>query len=178
MQLKLVYLKLDSNMGFPGGSDGKIICPPYGTPGFNPWVGKISWKREWQLTLVFLPEESYGQRSLGGYSPWGRKESDMTERLIDTHTLPSVFLCVHPVVFKIQPPVLRPENCWWLQSNLNKDVCRALFYNILFIHFLCIGSIHFLESKTMWLMKSSNMLILFLLIPSSLSTGKYRFINS
>ena len=30
---------------------------------------------------VFLPEESHGQRSLEGYSPWGRKGSDMTERL-------------------------------------------------------------------------------------------------
>ena len=32
-------------------------------------------------TLVFLPGESYGQKSLVDYSPWGRKESDMTERL-------------------------------------------------------------------------------------------------
>ena len=30
---------------------------------------------------VFFPEEFHGQRSLAGYSPWGRKESDMTERL-------------------------------------------------------------------------------------------------
>ena len=36
-------------------------------------------------TPVFLPEESHKQRSLEGYSPWGRKESDMTERLT-THT--------------------------------------------------------------------------------------------
>ena len=33
----------------------------------------------WQPTPVFLPRESYGQRSLAGYSPWGRKESDTTE---------------------------------------------------------------------------------------------------
>ena len=45
---------------------------------FNPWVRKIPWRRAWQPTLVFL-SESYGQRSLAGYSPWGRKESDMTE---------------------------------------------------------------------------------------------------
>ena len=32
-------------------------------------------------TLVFLPREFYGQRSLAGYSPWGCKESDTTERL-------------------------------------------------------------------------------------------------
>ena len=39
------------------------------------------WRRTWQPTPVFLPGESHGQRILVGYSPWGRKESDMTERL-------------------------------------------------------------------------------------------------
>ena len=39
----------------------------------DPWSGK------WQLTPVFLPGGSHGQRSLTGYSPWGFKESDMTE---------------------------------------------------------------------------------------------------
>ena len=38
-------------------------------------------KRKWQSTPVLLPGKSHGQRSLVGYSPWGRKESDMTERL-------------------------------------------------------------------------------------------------
>ena len=42
--------------------------------GFNPWVGKIPWRREWQPTPVFLPGES-----LVGYSPWGHKELDTTE---------------------------------------------------------------------------------------------------
>ena len=49
---------------------------------FDPWVGKIPWRRTWQPTPVFLPGESHGQRSLVGYGPWDRKESDMTERLI------------------------------------------------------------------------------------------------
>ena len=44
---------------------------------FHPWVGKILWRREWQPTPVFLPGEPHGQRSLVGYSPWGRKELDM-----------------------------------------------------------------------------------------------------
>ena len=38
---------------------------------FDPWVGKIPWRRKWQSPLVFLPGESRGQRSLVGYSPWG-----------------------------------------------------------------------------------------------------------
>ena len=41
--------------------------------GFNPWVWKISRRKKWQLTLVFLPEGSHRQRSLEGYSPWARK---------------------------------------------------------------------------------------------------------
>ena len=42
---------------------------------------KIPWRREWQPTPVFLPGEFHGQKSLVGHSPWGRKESDMTEGL-------------------------------------------------------------------------------------------------
>ena len=38
-------------------------------------------RRQWQPTSVLLPGESYGWRSLVGCSPWGREESDMTERL-------------------------------------------------------------------------------------------------
>jgi len=44
-------------------------------PGFDPWVGKIPWRREWKAMPVFLPGKSHGQRSLVGYSPWGCKES-------------------------------------------------------------------------------------------------------
>ena len=49
--------------------------------GLDPWVRKIPWRRAWQPTPVFLPGESYGQRSLAGSSPSGPKELDMTERL-------------------------------------------------------------------------------------------------
>ena len=44
--------------------------------GFNPWVGEIPWRRERLPTTVFCPGELHGQ-----YSPWGHKESDMTEQL-------------------------------------------------------------------------------------------------
>ena len=53
-------------------------------PGFNPWVKKSHWRREWQTIPVFLPGEFHGQRSLAGHSLWGRKESDMTEQLTFT----------------------------------------------------------------------------------------------
>ena len=49
--------------------------------GFDPWVGKIPWRRESLPTPVFLSREFHGQRSLGGYSSWGCKESNTTEGL-------------------------------------------------------------------------------------------------
>ena len=62
----------------PPGRENKLQC---GRPRFNPWVGKILWRRKWQPTPVLLPGKSFGQRSMVGYSPRGHKESDTTERL-------------------------------------------------------------------------------------------------
>ena len=50
-------------------------------PRFNPWLGKIPWRREWLPTPVFLPGEFHEWRSLVGYNPWGCRESDITEQL-------------------------------------------------------------------------------------------------
>ena len=50
---------------------------------------RISWRRKWQPTPVFLPGKSHGQRSLAGYSPRGRRESDTIERM-RIHALSSV----------------------------------------------------------------------------------------
>ena len=63
--------------GFLGGSGRKNLFANAGDPGFDPRIGKIPWRRQWQPTPVFLPREFHGQRSLVGYSPWGHKESDM-----------------------------------------------------------------------------------------------------
>ena len=51
---------------------------------FNPWVGKIPWRRAWQPNLVYLPGESHGQRGLAGYTLWSHKELDITE--VTEHT--------------------------------------------------------------------------------------------
>ena len=56
-----------------GGSSGKVNCLQCRRPGFNPWVPEIPWRRKWQPTPV-------------GYSPWGCKASDTTER--QTRDLP------------------------------------------------------------------------------------------
>ena len=59
----------------PGGSDGKASVYNVGDlgsiPGFDPWVGKIPWRREKLLMPVFWPGKFHGL-----YRPWGRKESD------------------------------------------------------------------------------------------------------
>ena len=52
----------NADLGFHSGSDGKkSICDARDIRhGFNPWVGKILWRKEWQSTPVFLPGKSYG----------------------------------------------------------------------------------------------------------------------
>ena len=54
------------NQGFPGSSAGKESACMCGRPEFNPWVGKVSWRRERLPTPVFWPGEFHGL-----YSPWG-----------------------------------------------------------------------------------------------------------
>ena len=69
---------------FPGGSgDKELACQwrRHKRCGFNPRVRKILWRRAGKLIPVFSPGKFHGQRSLVSYSPWGHKESDMTEQL-------------------------------------------------------------------------------------------------
>ena len=61
---------------------------------FDPWVGKIAWRRERQPTPVFFPGEFRGQRRLAGYSPWGCKESYMTKHNIEqSHCKDAALTC-------------------------------------------------------------------------------------
>ena len=79
-------------LGFPDGTSGKESPSQYRRCkrwGLNPRARKIPWRRKWKPTPEFLPGESHGQRSLEGYSPEGRKESDMTEHI---HTNPHLHL--------------------------------------------------------------------------------------
>ena len=74
-------------LGLPrwlSGKESACQCRRWKRPGFDPWVGKIPWRRKWHPTPVFLPGESHRQRSLAGHSSWGCKESDTTEWL-STH---------------------------------------------------------------------------------------------
>ena len=62
---------------------------------FHSWVGKSPWRRARQPTPVFLPGEFHGQRSLGGYSPWGCKELDMTEATLHA----DIYIYIYAVYF-------------------------------------------------------------------------------
>ena len=70
------------DQGSPG---GLVVRNPFanagntGKHGFDPWVGKVPWRRNWKPTPVSLPGGSHEQRSLAGCSPWGHKESGMAE---------------------------------------------------------------------------------------------------
>ena len=67
----------DCSLQMPGGGSGKepaFRCRKCKRYGFSPWVGKIPRRREWLPTPLFLPEEFQGEKSLVGYSTWGRKE--------------------------------------------------------------------------------------------------------
>ena len=71
--------------------------------------GKISWRREWLPTPVFLPEEFHEQRSLVGYSPWDRKELDITECLTHTHTPHHAHFCWLSL---LPTPPPQPASLW------------------------------------------------------------------
>ena len=71
-----IWDHLQAKGGFPDSLTGKESAFNAGDPEFDPWVGKIPWRREGLPTPIFWPGEFHGL-----YSPWGQKESDMTEWL-------------------------------------------------------------------------------------------------
>ena len=97
-------------VGFLGGTSDKestCQCRKLKRCWFNPWVGKISWRRKWQSTSVLLPGKSHGQRILVGYSPRSCKESETTEGL--THNTQHTHTHTHTLyTLKIQAPTKNP----------------------------------------------------------------------
>ena len=86
-----------------GGSMVKNLpaCRSHRRHGFDPWVGKIPWRREWQSTPVFSPGESPWAEEPGRLQSWGCKESDLIdETYTHTHTHTSVLL---PIITSTQP---------------------------------------------------------------------------
>ena len=97
---------------------------------FDPWVGKIPWRRAWQPTPVFLPGESHGQRSLAGYSPQGHKELNITEAT--GHACTHIYIISQtPLPSRLPHGIEQSSMCYtvgpcWL-SILHKAVCTWPF---------------------------------------------------
>ena len=93
------------------GSEVKVSACNAGDLGSIPGLGR-PWRRKWQPIPVFLPRESHGWSSLVGYTPWGRKESDTTERLhFHFHFLTSVSsLTTSPLLLHTQRPSVHFQN--------------------------------------------------------------------
>ena len=78
-------------LGIPWGLSGKEPTCQCRRHGFNPWVEMMPLRKKWQLTAGVLPGKSHGQKSLAGYSPWSRKQSDTPKRLALSLSLSHLF---------------------------------------------------------------------------------------
>ena len=99
-------------MGFPGGDSGKepaFKCRWHRSCRFDPWVGKIPWRRAWQPTLVFLPGESPWTEEPGGLQSMGSQRvghnwSDLAgtpaHLTVASSWVPS---CTEPMTFTCRP---------------------------------------------------------------------------
>ena len=61
------------------GEESAYQCRRCNRHRFDPWVGKIFWRKAWLPTSELLPGKCHGQKSLVGYHPWGHKELDTAE---------------------------------------------------------------------------------------------------
>ena len=131
--------------GFPGGSVVKN-SPAMRRCRFDPWVGKIPWRREWQPT-PFLPGKSHGQRSLAGYSGWGLKESEVTQQLNNNNgiSLPFKFFRIMPseLCFQLCQPYLK----FYEELSWNQKVKKAFlnYHTTTNLVFLVIVSLKILR---------------------------------
>ena len=127
--------------GFSGGSVIKESTCQCKRRRFDPWIGKIPWRRKWQPTPVFLPGKSHGQKSLVGYSPWGHKESNTTERA-HTHTCLDYSYCFWSLpALHTHPPTHKKINCLFLPQMLLKHTfCWVLWHKNHLSLFLPFGN--------------------------------------
>ena len=121
-----MYLK---ERGLPWLFSGKEPACQCRRCGFNPWVGKIPWRRKWQPAPVFLPGKSHRQRSLAGCSPWGRKESDTTERLNNNNNLNENILNKH-LTFQAGRILMKPKQLDWIQPTFLWQTSEDSLYNL------------------------------------------------
>ena len=101
--------------------------------GFNPWVGKITWRRKWQPTPGFLPGKSHGQRSLSGYSPWGDKRVKHDLAIKQQHLVQNLFyIIVRCIVFSQRASWC--SNHMFSSSHTSRDLFSYQSAVVLFSH--------------------------------------------
>ena len=96
----------------------------------------ISWRRQWHPTPVLLPGKFHGWRSLGGCSPWGRKESDTTERIHFHFSLS----CIgegngNPLRYSCLENPMEGEAWWATVHGVAKSQTRLSDFTFTFFHF-------------------------------------------
>ena len=118
--------------------------------GFDPWVGKIAWRRAWQPTLVLLPGEFHGQRSLVGYSPWGGKRirhnwatnthTQLQNSLAFPSLPPAIGLFAENVLFFTILFLLRI----YLSRDIQKNYCLLKMLKIVPLWWKCMLPVDFI----------------------------------
>ena len=99
------------------------VCLQCRRPRFDPWFWRIPWRRKRQPTPVLLPWKSHKQRSLEGYSPWSRKESDTTEQLTHTHTHLIIQSYMNCLEFENKRE-RKQENQWLNAGRITANKCE------------------------------------------------------
>ena len=109
-------------------------------PGFDSWVGKIPWRRKWQPTPVSLPGESHGQRSLAGYSLWGRKSQT---RLSTQHTQNAncPLILIHLFSFSLKVIITRNSWYFWFGFMVLLHMPPTIYYLSIILLLFCINRI-------------------------------------
>ena len=108
------------------------ICLQCWRPRFDPYIGNIPWRREWQPDPVFMPGKSHGQRSPAGYSPRGHKELDTTEQLSTQIIQIRSRRKWRGTRFCPIPAVSTLHHCVLLIIVETDGLARILFYPVLF----------------------------------------------
>ena len=113
------------SQGYNEVSDGKESVCNAGDPGSVPRLGRFPWRREWLPTPVLLPGESYGQRSLAGYSQSMGSQRVRHDWVINTHTqnLREVSLLHSKCLFGLKPGL---ECRLWLETHNSWEEGTAL----------------------------------------------------
>ena len=105
------------------GKEPTYRCRRHKRPGFDPWVGKILWRRAWQPTPVFLPGESHGQRSLvGDKSTGSQRVRDNWSDLAHKHA------CMWKVLSHVQL-FMTPWTPWTHQATPSMGFFRQEYWN-------------------------------------------------